>query len=46
MRAPILSQLNKWRQINYSKWLIYKDKLNSPPFAIDRSSDKSNMADL
>jgi hypothetical protein len=29
MRAPILSQLNKWRHINYSKWPIYKGKLNS-----------------
>jgi hypothetical protein len=24
IRAPILSQLNKWRHINYSKWPIYK----------------------
>ena len=30
MRAPILSQVNKWRYINYSKWLIYQGKLNSP----------------
>ena len=30
MRAPILFQVNKWRLINYSKWPIYKGKLNSP----------------
>ena len=29
MRAPILFQVNKWRLINYSKWPIYKGKLNS-----------------
>ena len=30
MHAPILFQVNKWRLINYSKWPIYKGKLNSP----------------